>query len=459
MKKLKLKAITIFLLIISSCNFSPKYIKPKSPVKFDDVVNKENKISVIPWQEFFSNSELQRLIKLALDNNRDYKNAVLNIEVAEGLYGVSRSNILPAINGAAYETRQGVPSSFAAFIPKRQYRSNIGFTSYEVDFFGRIRSLKEAAKESFLSSKEAAKIIKTTIITQTANSYLQYVFDRKKLEIAERAFNSQKKKYNLIKIRFDNEIDSESVFLSEKIQLEKSRIKFEEQKKIAEQDKNALIAIVGVFDNSILLENDDIDNIKLNENLLSFTTSEILLSRPDIQQAEHDLKSSNANIGAARAAFFPSISLTGSYGYASRNLDDLLSSKNWSFTPQINLPIFTGGRNIANLDIANAVKKQKINNYEKVIQNAFRESLDELSERKLVMQKIESQNQILSSEEKQYKIANVKYELGSISLLELLDTDINLLNAKQNYFDAKKEYFVNLIMLYKVMGGSSEIEL
>lgn len=436
----------------------PKYERPEASVPFAEVQNpNKQKVATISWQEFFKSPDLQRIIQLALDNNKDLKTAALNIEVAEGTYGIARSNLLPTIAATGVETRQGVPSTFASFTPKRQYRANVGFTSYELDLLGRIRSLKKSAWEDYLSITEAENVMKISVIAQTANAYAQYLLDRQLMKIAEENMKAQEDLYKLTEIRYQNNIDSQTTLLNYDNLLEAAKVNFANYKKSVEQDKNALMALTGVFDEKSIPQDKTINDIQIAENLLDFIPSKNLLSRPDIKQAEHDLKSANANIGAARAAFFPYITLSGSYGYASRNLDTLFDNRTWTFSPQLNVPIFSGGRNVANLDITKARKNIRIAQYEKAIQTAFREALDELAEREAVTNKLTSYEKILKARDTAYKISESKNKVGLLSKMDVLESRLSYFNAELNQLSTKKESIANLITLYKVMGGGAEV--
>jgi multidrug efflux system outer membrane protein len=283
------------------------------------------------------------------------------------------------------------------------------------------------------------------------------LMDREILKISEENFAAQSEKFKFSELRYKTGLDSQTQLLTAQAAIETARITRDSYIKIVEQDKNALMALTGVFDEKSLPQNISLDDIKIAEDLLEFVPSEALLLRPDIRQAEHSLKSSNANIGAARAAFFPSITLSGTYGYGSRDLNTLLDSRTWTFTPQINLPIFTGGRNLANLDSANADKKIQIGNYEKVIQNAFREALDQFAQREAISKQLKSYDKIFAARNKFYNLSQSKHKVGSSSANELLDAKISMLAAKQSNITAKKEYIANLITLYKVLGGGSDV--
>jgi len=458
-KRNRILSILLILITLSSCTMAPKYVRPKADVPFKEENGNKTKISNISWEEFFKSTDLQRVIKLALENNRDLRVANLNIESVQANYGIVRSSLFPTINATASETRQGVPSAFARFTPKKQFRANITLTSYEIDFFGRLRSLKKSAMEDFLASEQARNVIKITLISETVNAYAQLLLDRQLLKIAEENLEAQNKKYKFSELRYKNGIDSQFSLLNAETLLEASKTNYETYAKLVEQDENALMLLTGSFDKKTLPKNITINDIEIAENLLSFIASEELLSRPDIKQAEHNLKSANANIGAARAAFFPSITLTGSYGYGTNNLSNLFSSKSWSFTPQINLPIFTGGRNSANLDMANIRKKIEIASYEKAIQTAFRESLDQIAQRQSVSNQLKSYNKILEAKKKSYDISIARHLEGINSTPNVLDDEIYLLAAKQNQALIKKEYISNLVAIYKVLGGGSETEV
>lgn len=448
----------ILSLTLASCSLDPKYKTPETNLPFEE--NKEEKelITLIPWQKFFKSEELQQIINLALENNKDLKVASLNVDLSRASHDVVRSNLFPSINGTSIVTRQGVPSAFAAFTPRTQYRANLNLASYELDFFGRLRSLKKSALEDFLATNEAKEVAKISLITEVVNSYITLLSDNEILNSATFTIEAQQKKFDLIKKQYESGITSKSDFLDAKNILENSKMNFENYQKIVKQDKNNLMLLTGIFDEKLLPINANFDEMEIDENILSFLPSKTLLSRPDIKQAEHKLKSANANIGAARATFFPSITLTGNYGYGARDLSDLLSSKTWSIAPQVNLPIFSGGKNISNLKVADLKKKIEITNYEKTIQTAFKEVSDRIAERQATKNRLELAENILTNQENLLQISKAKYQFGISKVTDNLDTEISMLSAKQNRIIAKREYMMNLIESYKALGGGSEIK-
>lgn len=457
MKRTGFLNIILALIILSACTMEPKYVRPQVDLPFRERDQAKPQISTISWRDYFKSEDMQRVIELALDNNRDLRVASLNVESVEANYAITRSSLFPTINTTALETRQGVPRAFASFTPRRQYRANIGITNYEVDFFGRLRSLKKSAMEDYLASSEAKEVARISLITQTANAYAQYLLDSQILEIAEENLAAQQQRINFTQARYNNGIDSKDTLLGSEISIETAINNREVYAKLVEQDKNNLMLLTGTFSDEALPKMDSVNEIEIDEDLLSLVPSESLLLRPDIVQAEHQLKSANANIGAARAAFFPSITLTSTYGYGTTEWGKLFRSKSWVFTPQINLPIFTGGKNMANLKLSNVRKKSEIAQYEKTIQTAFREVLDELAERKSVSNQLKSYDKILNNRKKSYEIADVRHKHGINSALNNLDIKIAYLTALQNQATTKKEYIANLITLYKAMGGGSEV--
>lgn len=454
MKNKKIISTFLISLLVFSCTMAPRYKTPESEIALED---KETKNSQITWQEFFKSPELQKVIEVALKNNRNLKIADLNIKTALESHNIVRANLLPAINASGTYTRQGVPSAFAAFTPRSQFRANLALTSYELDFFGRLRSLKKSAYEDFLATVEARNVMQISLISQTVDYYSQLLLDNEIFDITKANVAIAEERLSLSELRYKNGIDSKTDFLNAKNLFEAAKINRDLYEKIVAQDKNALMLLLGSFDEKNIVMT-RIEAIEINENLLDLVASKSLLLRPDIKQAEHNLKSANASIGAARAAFFPSITLTATDGYGSRELADLFSSKTWTFSPQINLPIFTGGKNIAQLKNANLEKEISIIQYKQAIETAFSEVLNELAERKSIVARKNSSAEIFLNQQESYKIANAKRKEGLVSSSDILDQEIAMLQAKQDMLNSKKEYILNLTNLYKTLGGGSDIK-
>jgi NodT family efflux transporter outer membrane factor (OMF) lipoprotein len=462
------KNLSILLLFfVFCCTLAPTYKKPLPSVNIDEISadnEKENhKSSQISqnnnfsnnfsWRDFFQNEEVRNLIYLALNHNRDIKNAALNIQNAKANYNLARSNYLPQIDASASRSERGVPAAFSRFTATRQYQASLNLSSFELDLFGRITSLNRAAIENLYSIEAAEKALKINVISETANLFTEVLLNYELSEIAKNKQNLQKEKLAIIEKRHQNEIDSKEVYLSEIRNFELSAIEYQNYLNDYQASKNALKQLVGIFNNDIIDDNLKLENISFNEKLLESLKSENLLSRPDIISAEHLLKAANADIGAVRAAFFPSITITGNYGYGSIAMTDLFNSKSWSYTPSINLPIFRGGANVANLKIAENNYKIALNNYQKTIENSFKEVLDELSNKKKVDENLSSNSKILSTSEQNLEIAKRKFELEIISQLILIDREISFLDDKISYLNAKKDKISNSIMLFKKLGA------
>lgn len=449
------KIIFTALIFISSCTLAPAYKRPQPNLPFAEIKNENSKIS---WQNFFQNDDLKKLINLALENNYDLKIAHLNIESARAIHGVARADLMPRINATSSVVRQGVSGPFANFTPETIFRANINFTTYELDFFGRIQSLKKAALEDFLASYQAKNLLKISLISEVANSYAQYVLDNQVLAINKEILQNLEEKEKLMLRREERGFSSKTDFLNALAATETARANYKNYQKIVAQDQNAIFVLINNFDEKNLPQTQHIADIKIDETALEFVASKNLLSRYDIRQAEHKLKKANANIGAARAAFFPSISLTGSYGYQSLEAANLVDSKNWNITPQINLPLFSGGRNFANLDNANALKQIEIIQYQKTIQSAFQEALNKIAERKALISQRQSLNKIFEAKKSVDYFAKSQQKHGLINKLDLINYHLELLAAKQNQLMMQKNYLANSIELYKVLGGGTEVE-
>lgn len=454
MKSIKLFFSLIVISAVLACTMAPRYKTPDAEIALED---KETKNAQITWDEYFKSQALQKIIAVALKNNRNLKIADLNIKTALESHNVVRANLLPAVNATGTYTRQGVPSAFAAFTPRSQFRANLSLTSYEVDFFGRLRSLKKAAYEDFLASVEARNVMQISLIGQVVDYYTQYLLDLEIYEITKANVDIAEERYEVSEVRYKNGIDLKTDLLNAKAIFETAKMNRDVYEKIVAQDKNALMLLIGSFDEKNIPVA-KIEELEINENLLDLVASKSLLLRPDIKQAEHALKADNASIGAARAAFFPSISLTATDGYGSRELSDLFSSKTWSFSPQINLPIFTGGKNIAQLKLADLQKKVSVIQYQQAIENAFREASDELAQRKSIVKRKKSAEEIFAARAQNYKIVNGRRVEGLLGTVDVLDAEVLMLQSRQDLLNVRKEYLLNLTNLYKVLGGGSEVK-
>lgn len=457
-----IKYLSLITVLISACTMIPKYSRPESPVAEtfagSNLKAQEKLVSQIRWQEFFKSPDLQKIIQTALDNNRDLRVATLNIDAARALYRIKQADLLPNVEAGGSLIKQKTSANASSTTTSSTYSADLASTAFEVDLFGKIRSGNKSALETFFATKEAKNATQIALIAEVANAYLQLLADQKIWQLSKDIVTAQEKSFGIVRKRFEYGIIS-------KLDLSQLRTNIETAKATqalyatkVEQDKNALLLLMGVAKSDLLDKPNKLEDIQLMENLPVGLKSDVLLSRPDIMQAEYQLKSANANIGAARAAFFPSISLTGSLGYASTDLSSLFSggsSAAWSFAPQVSVPIFQGGKNIANLNYTKISKNIYIAKYEKAIQTAFREVSDQLFVRKNLDQQIQAQNNLAKAANDSYNISNARYQEGIDNFLNVADAQRQVFTAEQNKIDLEKEKLSNLIQLYKVLGGGS----
>jgi multidrug efflux system outer membrane protein len=454
--------------MLAGCSLTPDYNRPAAPVSTQWpqgpayaplAETGEMKVSQISWRDFFISPQLQHIIQTTLDNNRDLRVAALNIEAARATYRVQRADLVPGIAATGTGNRQGIPEDISPTgrdATTSQYSANVGTTAFELDFFGRVRSLNESALEKYFATQEAYDSAQISLIAEVANAYLTYQADRKLLALTNDTLAAQQESYDVIKKSFDMGVGTALDVAQIETSLQTARANQAIYMRRVAQDKNALTLLMGASVDDSILEAEGLDSVEIMQDLPVGLSSSVLLDRPDIRQAEHALKAANADIGAARAAFFPMISLTASAGVASTSLADLFSSGAglaWSFIPQITLPIFEGGRNRANLDGAKANEKIAVAQYEKSIQAAFREVADELAARGTYTNQLESQNALVAATQKSYDLSQARYKAGIDSHLSVLDSQRALYQAQQNQITVQQQRLSNLITLYKALGG------
>ncbi|KIY39078.1 multidrug transporter [Pseudomonas sp. 10-1B] len=457
-KKLLHAAVTLALLSVSGCSLIPKYERPSAPVAPAYSVPAPDDGAVVTWQQFFQSQGLQALIQEALENNRDYRVAALNIERAQALYRIQRSDLLPSINATGAGSSQRLPqdlSSTGQAETTHTYSAGLGFTSYELDFFGRVRSLNQQALETYFSTIEAKRSAKLALIAEVASAYYQLQADQQLLAIAQRTLASQQQSYHLVMSSYDHEVATELDLSQAESTVRTAESAQARYQRLVEQDKNALVLLVGKPLPEAAFAAVELDQLKLQEDLPAGVPSQLLTARPDILAAEHQLKAANANVGAARAAFFPSITLTASAGSASAQLGELFAGGQgaWSFIPSINIPIFNHGRNKANLDVAKVQSSIEVANYQKAIQTAFREVSDGLVAKSYLDAQVVAEHKRVQANGKSYALANSRYREGVDTFLNTLDAQRNLFSAEQDLITVKLARINNLISLYKALGG------
>ena len=453
-------------LVLGGCTLAPEYTRPASPVPEDwprGAAYQETKTasgvstaSELKWQEFFTDEKLQKIITTALKNNRDLRLAALNVERARALYRIQRAELLPTVNAVGSGSKQRVPADLSTTgnaMTAEQYSVNLGIISWEIDFFGRIRSLKDRALEEYLATDQARRSAQILLVSAVANTYLSLAADRENLKLAESTLETQQAAYNLIRRRCDVGLASELDLRRAQSQMDIARGDAARNTRLVAQDENALTLLIGSSAPSELMPS-ALDSVSPPREISPGKPSETLLLRPDILAAEHRLKASNANIGAARAAFFPRISLTTAIGTASADLSGLFKSgqETWSFAPQITMPIFDA-RTWSAYDATKVEREIALAQYENAIQNAFREVADALAVRGTVDQQIAAQQSLVNAVAETYRLSNARYTKGIDSYLGVLDAQRSLYGAQQGLISLRLARFTNRVNLYKVLGG------
>jgi outer membrane protein, multidrug efflux system len=450
---------------------APNYVRPAAPVPeqwgnetkektFGETTAQLVKdLSEVNWQDYFVNPQLQKLIELALKNNRDLRIAALNIEKVRAQYQIKRADLLPTINASGSGTIQRLPGSVSSSgqpTTSRQYNANLGLSAYELDFFGRVQSLKDQALEQYLATEQARNSVQITLVAEVANSFLTLAADRERLKLARETFASQQASYQLIKSRADAGASSELDLRQAQTSVESARFDVARFTSQVAQDENALSVIVG---SSVPadLKPEGLTEIVAIKDIEPGLPSELLQKRPDILQAENVLKGANANIGAARAAFFPKVSISTNIGTTSNQLTNLFApgSAAWLFAPQITIPIFDTGRNIANLKVSEADRDIALAQYEKAIQNAFREVSDAMVQRDNIGEQKSAQQSLNEAASESYRLADARYRAGINNYLTVLDSQRSMYAARQGLISVDLARLANLTTLYKVLGGGA----
>ncbi len=464
----------LFLLIVvvlfpGGCTMAPKYTRPEAPIPNNWPKGSAYQSSKSPqgaptatdlrWQEFFTDKKLQQIIETALNNNRDLRLAALNVEKARAMYGIQRAELFPAVDvmGAGSKQRSAADLT-AAGQPRTTKRFNVdlGITAWEIDFFGFISSLEERALQEYLATEEARRSAQILLVSEVARVYLTLAADREKLKLAQSTLKTQQSVYDLIQQQYETGIATELDLRRVQTQVDTARGDIARYTQLVAQGQNALNLLAGSVVSEDLLPH-DLESVSPPKNISQGLPSEVLLRRPDIMAAEHQLKGAYAYIGAARAAFFPRISLTTAVGTASDELSGLFGSGNgtWSFAPQVVMPIFDP-RTWAVHRASKAIQKIALAQYEKAIQTAFREVADTLAVRGTVGQQVAAQQSIVNSTQKIYRLSNKRYTNGIDSYLSVLDAQRSLYGAQQGLISLQLVRLANEVRFYAVLGGGGQ---
>lgn len=466
----RLLGLTALAISMAACNTIPKadmrpvLAEPNIPIgqtygAFDkETVSTAEQPSVASqrWQDFYSDERLKGLIALGLENNKNFESARLAIEKARAQYQITDINDLPSINGQAGYTRQRQRN-----VTSDGYSVNLGLANYELDFWGKIASLKDQALQNFLATSAAKDSTQISLISNIAQSYANLSYSLAQLKLAEATVESREQSLFIAGKRFEAGIDPKLPSLQASASLETAKLAVLRAQSSILTSRNALQFLVGGPIPTNLIPTPAVSNITNQQIFNAGLPSELLRYRPDVLQAEYNLKAAGANLEVARASYFPSISLASSIGISSGSLDDLFKSGSfgWSFGPSVSVPIFDAGRLDANYDVAKIEREQTLTNYENSIQTAFREVSDVLATRATLGEQLESQYRLQDNFEQTYQLADARFKAGIDNYLDVLDAQRSLFSTQQGILDLELQKIVSQIELYQVLGGGANLDV
>ncbi len=436
-------------------SLAPRYERPAAPVEaaFPNAPAASapaTPAADLAWADFYADARLQRLIGIALENNRDLRIAVLGIERARAQWQATRADVWPTLNAAAAASRQSKADGGVTSL----YTAGLAVTSWELDLFGRVRSLGDAAQAQVLASEEARKATQIALVGAVATAHYALLADDALLALTRRTLDSREASLKLVRLKFELGATSALELRQAESLLEGTRLAYAQQTRQRALDENALVLLLGQAVPADLPGAGALEAAALPD-VPAGLPSEVLVRRPDVRQAEQQLIAANASIGAARAAFFPRITLTGSLGLASTTLSGLFSNGDigWSFAPQAVLPIFDAGRNSANLGVAQASRDLAVAQYERAVQVAFREVADALAGRATLAEQLRAQQAQAEAETERARLAELRWRQGVASHLELYDAQRAAYAAQQAVVQLRAAQVQNGVLLYRVLGG------
>jgi multidrug efflux system outer membrane protein len=454
------------LLALSACDLAPAYHRPGLPAPatlpsggtYPAPAAASPQAPDIAWQDFFVDPALRQVIATGLANNRDLRIALANVEQARALYRVQRADLLPTIDANAKATYARAAASQAFPGQDRTthiYSVNAGLSAFEIDLFGRVRNLTRAALEQYLATEEGAHATRITLIAEIASAYLTMAADQDQLKISQATLESFRQSFELTQAQFRIGVTSELEVRQAQTNFEQARYDIAALRTQIARDQNALDLLVGTTVTADQLPTGLGDHGFTLADLPASLSSDILLQRPDVLQAEHQLKAQHANIGAARAAFFPQISLTALAGTLSPALSGLFDkgSYTWQVAPSATQTIFDFGRNAANLRYAKASRDAALATYERAIQTAFREVADALAERGTINEQVTARADRVTAAATAYRLSDARYRAGVDPFLTTLDAQRTLYGAQQNLVQTRLDAASNLVELYRALGG------
>jgi NodT family efflux transporter outer membrane factor (OMF) lipoprotein len=449
----RLTAVAAAALLGAGCSFIPTYERPVAPVAKSfpyGAATSGTPATELNWKQFFTDAHLRDLIATALANNRDLRVAVLNIQQARASYDIRRADQLPTVNVQGQISR--APN--IANVESTTYSVGLGLASWEIDFFGRVRSLSEVALNQYLATEEGRNAAQATLVASVANAWLALAADEELLTLTTDTLKTREESLRLTRLRFENGASSEIDTRQAQSLYESARVTLAQLQRQRALDLNALALLLGTPVPTDYQAGVSTDQLQLPD-LPAGVPAEVLAKRPDVRQAEQVLIAANANIGAARAAFFPRISLTAAAGVASSELNNLFQGGafGYSVTPALVLPIFDSGRNSANLESAKVGREIALAQYERAIQAAFRDVSDALAGRATYGDQLAAQSRVAEAEGARYRLARLRYENGVASYLDLLDAQRSLFAAQQGLVQTRLARLQNQVQLYRALGG------
>ncbi|WP_223591531.1 efflux RND transporter outer membrane subunit EmhC [Pseudomonas sp. A-R-19] len=460
-----LLSLAVAAFVLGGCSLIPDYQQPEAPVAGQYPQGPAYSPAQAPaqaaaeqgWKQFFHDPALQQLIQVALENNRDLRVAALNIDAFAAQYRISRADLFPAVSANGTGSRQRLPANASqtgeAGITS-SYSATVGVNAYELDLFGRVRSLNEEALQKYFATEEGRRSTQLSLVASVANAYLTWQADKELLKVTQDTLAAFEESYKLTARSNEVGVASALDLAQSRTSVENARAQLARYTRQVAQDENSLVLLLGTGVPANLPAAKPLNDDLLAE-VPAGLPSDLLQRRPDILQAEHNLKAANANIGAARAAFFPSISLTANAGTLSPDLSGLFKggSGTWLFQPQINLPIFNAGSLRASLDYSKIQKDIGVANYEKSIQTAFQEVADGLAARGTYTDQVQAQRNLVSANQDYYRLAERRYRIGVDSNLTFLDAQRQLFNSEQSLITDRLAQLISQVNLYKALGG------
>ncbi|HET6440000.1 MAG TPA: efflux transporter outer membrane subunit [Anaeromyxobacter sp.] len=451
-------------LLVASCSLAPRYQRPEPPVAAEwpggapRPSAEETAAADLGWRDVIGDARLQAVVELALLNNRDLRVASLNVELARARYGIQRSALLPEVDGTASYVRNRTPldqSVTGRPFTSAQWSVGAGIPAWELDLFGRVRSLKDAALESWLATQEAQRGARLSLVAETADLYLTTRALDEELDLAGRTLELVRASHDLTRRRYEAGLASELDLRTAEVQVQTARVNLAAITQQRAQAEDALVLLVGQPLPASLPPPAPLDDSGIVMDLPVGLPSQVLLRRPDVLAAEHALKSANASIGAARAAFFPTISLTAFGGYSSSEVNDLFdrASGLWSFMPRISVPIFTAGRNVAGLEASQAQRDIAVARYEQAIQAAFRDVADALASRDQIETQVQAGKLRVEAGERRYRLAELRFNKGVDSSLSVIIAQQDLYASQHLLVLSRLARLENLVNLYRALGG------